>query len=270
VSKRPTLPARVNTRLRNEIGRLLFALAIGLAKTSSLSFSQMRLLARIPSSYDAFSRWQLGRTKRVEPAMAVEGVRNVVLQAEADRFALGTEAPNFLDGRVRQLRPSAILEFGGGVSTVVLAACMSDIHGSDSPRVFSVDESEGYLHETRRMLDDAGLAGCARLAHREVREQTFWGRRTPCYDLDDAFLRAFLETVPELLLVDGPSGGGMVRLGTLALALGHVGLPCTFFLDDALREDEINVASLWQEVPEVELRTVHLVGHGLLEGRIVG
>jgi hypothetical protein len=119
------------------------------------------------------------------------------------------------------------------------------------------------------MLDDAGLAECARLAHREVHEQTFWGHRTPCYDLDEAFLRAFLETVPDLLLVDGPSGGGMVRFGTLALALGHVGLPCTFFLDDALREDEINVASLWREVPEVELRAVHLVGHGLLEGRIV-
>jgi hypothetical protein len=269
VTKGRSLRARVKARLRNEIGRLLFALAAALAKTSSLSFWQVRLLARIPSSYDGLSAWQLSRRKRVEPAMAIERVRNVVVQAETNPYALGTEALNFLDDRVRQLRPTAILEFGSGVSTVVLAACMADLHGQDSPRVFSVDESEGYLHETRQMLDDAGLAGCARLAHRKVREQTIRGVQTPCYDLDEKFLRTFLETVPDVLLVDGPSGGGTVRFGTLALVLGHIGVPCTFFLDDALREDEINVASLWQKVPEVELRAVHLVGHGLLEGRIV-
>jgi hypothetical protein len=255
--------------LRDKTGRLLFGAAVIARTQPSLSFWKVKWLARIPASYGALSRWQLSRAKWPEPTMTMDRVRTLVAEQATNPFALGTEALNFLDDRIRQLRPSAIVEFGSGVSTVVLAARMADIHGIDRPRVFSIDESESYLHATRRMLDDAGLGGCARLAHREVHEQVIRGQSTACYDLDEMFLRAFLETVPDVLVVDGPSGGGTARFGTLPLVLGHIGTPCTFFLDDALREDEIQVASLWQKLTRVELGAVHLVGHGVLEGRIV-
>jgi hypothetical protein len=132
-----------------------------------------------------------------------------------------------------------------------------------------VDESESYLHETHQMLERAGLERCARLAHREVHQQVICGHTTACYAIDDEFLRRFLKEVPDLLLVDGPSGGGTVRFGTLPLVLGHTSVPCTFFLDDALREEEIRVASLWRKSIGVEFAAVHVVGHGLLEGRVV-
>jgi hypothetical protein len=259
----------LTTHLRDKLGRLLFALMVPARKEPSLSFSQAKWLARIPCSYDSLSRWQLSRLKHPAPSMARKRVRRIVAEAGVDRFALGTEALNFLDERVRQLRPNAILEFGSGVSTVVLAAGMADIHGDSGPRVFSLDESERYLAETHQMLEQAGLQGCARLAHREVHEQVICGHTTACYAIDDPFLRRFLETVPDLLLIDGPSGGGTVRFGTLPLVLGHASVPCTFFLDDALREDEIQVASLWRKLIDVEFSAVHVVGHGLLEGRIV-
>jgi hypothetical protein len=201
--------------------------------------------------------------------MGRERLRRIVSDAAADGFALGTEALNFLDERVGQLRPNAILEFGSGVSTVVLAGRMADIHGEDGPRVFSVDESESYLAETHQMLELAGLAECVRLAHREVHEQVIFGRSTACYDLDEMFLDSFLETAPDFVIVDGPSGGGTVRFGAVPLVLGHLRVPCALFLDDALREDEIHVASLWRRLAGVDLTAVHLVGHGLLEGRIV-
>jgi hypothetical protein len=137
-------------------------------------------------------------------------------------------------------------------------------------RVFSIDESDTYLHETWQMLDAAGLAGSVSLAHRRVRDQMVSGRRTQCYDLDPRFLTTFLQTSPDFLLIDGPSGGGNRRFGTLPLVAGHVARPCIFFLDDALRGDEIAVASLWHEVTGAELRCAHLVGHGLLEGRLAG
>jgi hypothetical protein len=119
------------------------------------------------------------------------------------------------------------------------------------------------------MLAEVGLRSCARLAHREVREQVIGGLSTACYDLDQSFLSSFLEIAPDVILVDGPSGGGTVRLGTLPLVQDHVRIPCTFFLDDALREEEIAVASLWRRLAAVELSRVHIVGHGLLKGRIV-
>jgi len=254
--------------LRDRIGRALFVVMTLKRKPSPL-FWQVKLLARIPSSYGSLSQWQLTRARRREPVIAFDRVRDVLADRAANRYTLGSEALNFLDRRIEELRPDAILEFGSGVSTVLLAARMAEMYGEDRPRVFSIDENETYLRETDQMLAEVGLRSCARLAHREVREQVIGGNSTACYDLDESFLSSFLESAPDVILVDGPSGGGTVRLGTLPLVQDHVRTPCTFFLDDALREEEIAVASLWRRLAAVNLSRVHVVGHGLLEGRIV-
>jgi hypothetical protein len=260
---------RLTTHLRDKIARLLFRALISLPRRTALSFSEAKWLARIPSSYDALSLWQRGRVKHPEPAMARGQVSKIVADAEKDPFTAGAEALNFLDDCVKQLRPRAILEFGGGVSTLVFAARMAELYGENSPRVFSIDESQDYLEVTSHMLDSVGLADCVRLARREVLDKVICGRATACYDIDEGFLRSFLSIAPELVFIDGPSGGGMGRFGTLPLVLRHLDPGCTFFLDDALRNDEIQVASVWQVFPEIEFTALHVVGHGLLEGRIV-
>jgi hypothetical protein len=231
-----------------------------------LSFFELRWVSRIASTGDALRDWNESRITRVRPEMPNALVRRIVVEEEVNAYALGTETLNFLDNRIRRLRPNAVLELGSGVSTVVLAACMAETHGGGSAHVFSVDESETYLDRTLRMLDAACLRSCVRLAHRRVRDQVVCGRSTRCYELGETFLQTFLEQAPEVVLIDGPSGGGTVRLATLPLVLGHVRRPCTFFLDDALRDDEIAVATLWQTLPGIRLHAVHLVGHGVLEG----
>jgi hypothetical protein len=233
---RPRSPLCLWTHLRDKTGRFFFRALISAPNRIALRFSEVRWLSRIPSSYDALSLWQGGRVKHPEPAMEREQVSRIVAEAEKNRFAAGIETLNFLDAYVKRLRPNAILEFGSGVSTLVLAARMAAIHGGTAPRVFSIDESQGYLDETRQMLDHVGLRDHARLAQRDVHEQLIFGRATTCYDLDEGFLRSFLLTAPDFVFVDGPSGGGMVRFGTLPLVLEHLGPRCTFFLDDALRE----------------------------------
>jgi predicted O-methyltransferase YrrM len=260
---------RLTTHLRDKAGRLLFRALISLPRRTALSFSEVKWLARVPSSYDALSLWQLGRAKHPEPAMDAETVRRLVADAESNPFAAGTETLNFLDACVRRLRPRAILEFGSGVSTLVFAAHMAALHDETGPWVFAIDEAQDYLDETRHMLESVGLGSSARLARCKVREQVIRGHVTACYDIDEGFLRSFLPTTPDLVFIDGPSGGGMVRFGTLPLVLRHLDAGCTFFLDDALRQDEIQVASLWQKFPEIEFAAVHVVGHGLLEGKVV-
>lgn len=257
------------THLRDKSARLLFRLLITLPKRKALRFAEVRWLARVPASYDALSLWQRAQAKHRDPVMERGDVRRLVAEADKNPFAAGIEALNLLDARVERIRPKAILEFGSGVSTLVLAARMAALHGNTGPRVFSIDESERYLEETSRMLNSVGLAEYARLAHREVHKQVICGHATACYDIDDGFLRSFLLTAPDLVFIDGPSGGGTVRFGTLPLVLRHLDPRCTFFLDDAFREDEIEVASLWQTFPQIDFAAVHVVGHGLLEGRIV-
>jgi hypothetical protein len=258
-------------RARDEAAKRLLSLATSVrGRNACVSFLELSWLSRIASSRDALSDWQLARSQPARSTLKFQRVREVVRQAERNSYTIGTAALEFLDSRVAQSRPRAILEFGSGVSTVVLAARVASIYGEDRLRVFSIDESDTYLHETWQMLDAAGLAESAGLAHRRVRDQVVCGRRTQCYDLDPDFLTAFLQTTPDFLLIDGPSGGGNRRFGTLPLVVDHVARPCTFFLDDALRGDEIAVASLWQKVMGAELGCAHLVGHGLLEGRLVG
>jgi hypothetical protein len=258
-------------RARDEAAKRLLSLATSVrGRNACVSFLELSWLSRIASSRDALSDWQLARSQPAPSTLKFQRVREVVRQAERNSYTIGTAALEFLDSRVAQLRPRAILEFGSGVSTVVLAARVASIYGGDRLRIFSIDESDTYLHETWQMLNAAGLAESAGLAHRRVRDQVVFGRRTQCYDLDPDFLTAFLQTTPDFLLIDGPSGGGNRRYGTLPLVLGHVGRPCTFFLDDALRGDEIAVASAWQELTGVELGCAHVIGHGLLEGRLAG
>jgi hypothetical protein len=184
-----------------------------------------------------------------------------------DSYAIGSEALDFLDRRIMKERPRAILEFGSGMSTVGLASCMASLRGAaESPRVFSIDESAAYIERTRQLLDLAGLSSHVRLAHRPLRQQTILDRSTLCYDIDSAFLESFLPVEPDFVLVDGPSGGGDVRYGTLPLVATRLARPCRLFLDDALRAGELRVVSLWRRMPAFHAEGIHLVGEGSPRG----
>lgn len=268
---RPAEPSNVRRaagRLRDEAARALFFVASSARRGEWLTVTEARLLSRISASSDGLTRLQLARLRCAEPTM-VGCVRQLVLESQSNAYCLGTAGLNFIDAWVRKVRPDAILEFGSGVSTVVLTACMTELHGDGVARVFSIDESEPYLHETEKMLTMAGLRDCVRLAHRPVRQRSVCGHLAPCYDLDDHFLRTFIDRSPEFVLVDGPSGGGLARLGTVPLAVDHLAQRCSLLLDDALRDDEIRVASIWAKIPGVRLGRIHLVGHGILDGLVL-
>ncbi|MGH2934166.1 MAG: class I SAM-dependent methyltransferase [Gaiellaceae bacterium] len=188
---------------------------------------------------------------------------------DEDTYIVNNATLEFLVRRLAQSRPQALLEFGSGRSTVAFAALMADLHADTRARVFSIDEDARYLEQTRKRLEDAGLSDRVRLAHRPVCNQTVMGERTRCYDLSDEFLAEFLELPVEVIFVDGPSGGGNVRLATLPSVIDRVQRPCVVFLDDALRDDEIAVAQRWARIPGVRLRGVHVIGAGLLEGQLI-
>ena len=257
-------------RVRNEVARRAFQAMLVVGGDRPVSASAVGVLTRIAGSANALSDWFGGRpVARTE--LANSRVRAALGFWPNASFAIGADALNFLDAGVRRMRPDAVLEFGSGHSTVLLAAAMADLHGSDgSPHLFSIDESEEYLDMTERLLAKAGLTRRVKLAHRPLREQTIGGRLSRCYELDDDFLDGFLEARPDLVLIDGPSGGGEARLGTLPLVSHRLARPCTFFLDDALRTDEVQVASRWRDVPGITLHGVYPVGSGLLEGSLVG
>lgn len=253
-------------RGRNELARRVLAGVLALRGQRPIPSGLVETLTRISASRNTLSDWFLSRP---EPVLELSNAsaRTALRYAADSPWAMAPDSLNFLWAIVRRIRPNAVLEFGGGHSTVVIAAAMAEVHGKDGPaHVWSIDESAEWLETTRGLLARAGVDGRVKLAHTPLREQTFAGGTSLSYALDESFLADFLDSRPDLVLIDGPSGGGLARLPTLPLVADRLARPCTFFLDDAFRTDETQIAAIWRSEYGVILRGVHPRGHGVLEG----
>src|SRR5258708_5668857 len=61
-----------------------------------------------------------------------------------------------------------------------------------------------------------------------------------------------------------------IRHSTLPMALPLMAPNATLFLDDALRDAELDIAASWSKLPRVHIAGIVLYGHGLLTGRVGG
>jgi hypothetical protein len=185
-------------------------------------------------------------------------------------WSLGAATLDFLEIQVQIRGPLTVLEFGSGISTVCLARYMLELHGSVDARVFSLEQDNNYARQTRQLLGKLHLEGLARVIEVPVIEQVIEGKKTRCYDLDAAnFTRAFGDRHPDFILIDGPMSRTGSRYGVVPLIRNMVGSGAHFFLDDALRDSELEVGRRWSGLPHVEVRGIRLLGHGILEGRIL-
>lgn len=183
------------------------------------------------------------------------------------RWALDDDALAFIVGEVERRRPLWVLEFGSGRSTVRLAEVMADLRPGNGVLVLSIEQDWKFVERTTHLLSETGLVDRVHLTCRQLRRQLVAGRETVCYDLSTAFAREFVpRDGPGLILVDGPAGGGDVRFGTIPLLQPYLPDETPFFLDDALRDDELRVADAWAQLPGVTILGIHVVGEGLLAG----
>ncbi len=189
---------------------------------------------------------------------------------ELGSWSLAAASLNFLEHQIHSLSPRLILEFGSGVSTACLARYMQDVHGdSDRLYVVSIEQDLKYLRSALSLLETLSLRSCVRILHAPLSEQEIEGTRTTCYELPTGMLHDLLHGVlPDFVLIDGPAGGSATRYGTLPLARPFLAPEAWFFLDDALRDGELRVASMWNDLPYVKLLGVRLCGKGLLQGQM--
>ncbi len=156
-------------------------------------------------------------------------------------------AADFLLLLARQVldqKPKLVVEFGSGVSTVIIARCLQ-LNGGG--RLLSFDHDAGFAELTRRRLKRAGVAGEVRAAPLKPNAHGYGGS---WYDHDE------LPEGIELLVIDGPpawreveaeSRGGAGPAAFAKLAPGAVVL-----LDDADRPGERRIAERWRrEFPQL-------------------
>jgi predicted O-methyltransferase YrrM len=161
-----------------------------------------------------------------------------------------------LADHVRAERPSEVVEFGAGASTLVLARALELAGGG---RLTSYDQHEDYVEATRAWLAEHGLEADLRVA--PLRPGPRW--RGLWYAADHLPERI------DLLVVDGPQWTlhPMTR-GAADTLFPRVAPGGVIMLDDAARPGERLVAARWRRVwPDFAFELVKAGPKGTLVGR---
>lgn len=185
-------------------------------------------------------------------------------------WSLAAESIDYIEEKIKEYHPRAILEFGSGISTLCMAFIMKELQASSPhPLVFSIEQSQTHLEKTRTALSNYGLIDYVRFLHVPIVPQRIVGFETTCYNLYNANLSSLLGDIePEFVLIDGPAGEKGCRFGTLPLVKPFLSDGAVFFMDDALRDGEISIANRWSKCAWLNILGIVWVGKGFLVGTV--
>lgn len=137
--------------------------------------------------------------------------------------------------------PKYVIEFGSGVSSIVLGAAMKKFsHG----KVDSFDHEEAFSNRTNRFLEVNGLQNVVNINYSRLMPYSFNENNWDWYDklqIDK------IESEIDLLVVDGPPRFIQEKSRFLALPIlfDRLSKKSTIVLDDANRENEKYVIEDW-------------------------
>jgi hypothetical protein len=151
------------------------------------------------------------------------------------------------------LQPQTVVEFGSGLSTVMVSAWMKR---RGYGRIHSFDHDSVWAAKTSRHLVRHKLDGYVTLSSVPLVSTSFHGHTVQWYDINET-ARAIGKI--DFVIVDGPPSHDqpMARLPAVFALRPHLAPDCCITLDDALRPEEREVAAIWREyLPEMESYTI--------------
>ncbi|MBZ0198999.1 MAG: methyltransferase domain-containing protein, partial [Ignavibacteriaceae bacterium] len=189
-------------------------------------------------------------------------VKNFLNERELSPWSLAPGTLEFLDNFITDA--GNVLEFGSGLSTEFLALKLSQ--QSKSNRIISFEQDEKYALEANKNLEQLGLSKYAKILYAPLVQVNYNGRRFDVYDIRKHY--NYLENFKaDFVLVDGPSGGGYNRWGSILIASNFVNENAAWMLDDAVRDDELKVAAECKKYG-INIDSVLFKGKGITEGKI--
>ena len=178
---------------------------------------------------------------------------------------------------IEQHAYDAVIEFGSGSSTVVLARALKKVAQrmqlTPAP-LLSFDHLPQYQQQTIQLLNQAGLQANNQVALAPlVPWESSTGQAFHYYDCGSVLAglaQALQLPSPKILVVvDGPpaSTGPMARYPALAHVLEFFGHACHihFLMDDYLRADEQSIVTAWQAELTALGKTVEVTTYNKLE-----
>lgn len=136
-------------------------------------------------------------------------------------------------------KPHTVMECSSGVSTLIIARCLQ-LNGGG--HVYSLEHNSDFANKTRKLLDRYGLTDWATVIDAPL-ETEFTD--TPWYS--EKNIPSSVVQV-DMLVVDGPpaSTAPLARFPALPRFMSRMANRFIVFVDDANREDEIEMVKRWR------------------------
>jgi predicted O-methyltransferase YrrM len=183
-------------------------------------------------------------------------------------WSLTAPTLDFIAAHLRRVAPERVLELGSGLSTACIAHVLRETRGAAPARLVSVDESSEFQADAERLLGLLDVRDAVELHVCPLRPQRLGGENVSTYGFGESLFASLRANPPDLVVIDGPSGGGLSRYAALRILAPHLRAGTIVLLDDALRDDELVAGRRWRNERLVEVEGVALVGKGLLVGRL--
>ena len=206
-----------------------------------------------------------------QPGLRTTELQSLIPAESLGGWALCADTIDYLIERILLERPASLLEFGSGTSSLALAWAMKRLHGSSNRiYLYSIDQSATYIQKAKDLLAQHGLLRHVRFLQADLVDQRIGSVNTTCYHLPAAVLQSFFENAqPDCVVIDGPAGDNGVRFGTIPLVRPHLSSHASLFLDDGLRDSELETADQWERLRYVRWDGMRWTGKGLLCGTVL-
>lgn len=178
------------------------------------------------------------------PQSYVTLVKQLALDAGIPYVEQWSACADFLElivNHALQAKPTTLLECGSGLTTLVLArACQLNGTG----HLYSLENGEQYARQSRDVIEFYGLSDYVTVLHAPLSDYSVNQQNYQWYSLEELCISQV-----DLFVIDGPPGFIQKHSRYPALPLLHDSLAndCRIFLDDARRDDELEIVSLWQQ-----------------------
>lgn len=198
-------------------------------------------------------------------------------------WSMEPDSITFLKKVFEMYKPQVVLELGSGISTPILSAKLKELWSNDDvdPVYVTVDQSDDYLDQTIKLVKKAGTYDITKplifpIAYFKVGAQTGDDQQPvlACYDFDEEKLHEACGGLrPDLIIVDGPTGGGQggfpfARMLTAPVLSMYAKPNALFCMDDAYRDTEIKETQSWIQSETLQVLGVKATGKGLMIGLV--
>jgi hypothetical protein len=158
--------------------------------------------------------------------------------------------------------PQIILEYGSGVSTIVLAVYASLLSQRTGKEclVISLETDERHKEAVGQRLKKNNLDEASKILHLLRSDRGIY----ELGPLQDVLAGATVD----LVLIDGPSGPPGCRRDTLPAVLPYCKGGTQWLLDDAFRDGELEILRTWRRAPKIKIEGIFPVGKGLAVGKV--